>query len=55
MSRDVDAVFRWRCPNCGSVVEEGNPGMLEVAKVSHLKKCNGGKNEHNTSTNLPRP
>jgi len=35
----ADATFKWKCPKCGDMLEESNPGLLEVRKQSHLRTC----------------
>jgi len=35
----ADTAFKWRCPECGDLLEESNPSLLEVRKYSHKRTC----------------
>lgn len=43
MSDEVETIFRWRCPKCGRIFEEGNFGSLEAIKQMHEKSCESKK------------
>lgn len=53
MDRYIDTVFKWRCARCGRIFEEGNMGMLEARKRTHVAVC-GSPRDYTANTEIQK-